>query len=527
MSTPVSIQDGPFTTNTLVSIKFVLIHILIIWGSVLPILIELYLFWKIVEENFILFYFLLPFQFCICFLILVISSTLLSKLLLLVIKFIHKPKEGVFKMDKKDRDYYFWSLRAVIKKWPIWISNLIPSSLIKNLMLKILGITTDYSNKISTGSIDAEFIELGRNVSIGQGSSIKSSMILRGHLIIKKVIIGDNVIIGSNSFVAPGTHIGSNTRLGTMSVTKFNQILDPNSSYRGNLAEEIHNPPSDLMQIFNDIELKENSNTSINPEDKFVKNLTYNITIFGIVYFFSNFIPVLSIIYFCNEYFFPLYLHSPNLFQIFVKIQSLLTFLITPLFLIFLILIHLFTVILITKITYNAIQHKNPAKEGTFHWKYKNQDFNNYFKRSFILRYAKWKIQRSPFPWLIKPAFNFIGNCYFGKKTVIENSYLAKEFLQVGKNSYIGKALLANHLWDKNLTIKGIIIGDNVSISDNCCIAPGTEIENDVTLLPLSVTSKCDKLTSNSVYNHSPLKKISEEELIQIINYEIGDNRGD
>ena len=30
-------------------------------------------------------------------------------------------------------------------------------------------------------------------------------------------------------------------------------------------------------------------------------------------------------------------------------------------------------------------------------------------------------------------------------------------------------------------------------------------------LLPLSVTSKCDKLTSNSAYFHSPLKKIPEE----------------
>ena len=390
-----------------------------------------------------------------------------------------------------------------------------------------MGITTHYSNKISTGNIDAEFIELGRNVIIGQGSSIKSSMILKGHLIIRKVIIEDNVIIGSNSFVAPGTHIGSNTNLGTMSITKFNQILDPNSSYRGNLAEEIHMSPSGLEQIFNDAELKENLITSKNPEDKFVKNLTYNITTFGIVYFFSNFIPVLSIIYFCNEYFFPLYLHSPNLFEVFTNIQSLLTFLITPLFLIFLILIHLFTVMLITKLSYKVIQYKNPATEGTFHWNYKNQDFNNYFKRSFILRYAKWKIQRSPFPWLIKPAFNFIGNCYFGKNTVIENSYLAKEFLQVGKNSYIGKALLANHLWDKNLTIKGIRIGDNVDISDNCCIAPGTEIEDDVTLLPLSVTSKCDKLTANSAYFHSPLKKISEEELIQIINYEMGDNHGD
>jgi acetyltransferase-like isoleucine patch superfamily enzyme len=258
-------------------------------------------------------------------------------------------------------------------------------------------------------------------------------------------------------------------------------------------------------------------------ESKFVKNLGLNISIFGFIYFFSNLIPVLSIIYFWNEYFFPLYLHSPNFFQIFLDIQSLLTFLFSPLFLIFLILINLFVVILITKISYKIIQYNKLATEGNFHWKFKDKNFNNYFKRSFILRYAKWKIQRSPFPWLIKPAFNFIGNCYFGKNTVIENSYIAKELLHVGKDSYLGKALLANHLWDKTLTIKGIIIGDNVEISDNCCVAPGTVIENDVTLLPLSTTSKSDKLTSNSVYNHSPLKKISREELTTII----GDNLGD
>jgi acetyltransferase-like isoleucine patch superfamily enzyme len=66
----------------------------------------------------------------------------------------------------------------------------------------------------------------------------------------------------------------------------------------------------------------------------------------------------------------------------------------------------------------------------------------------------------------------------------------------------LGKALFANHLWDKNLTIKRIIIGDNVAISDNSCIAPGTEIENNVTVLPLSVTSKNEKLSPNSVYNY-------------------------
>ncbi|MFX0083126.1 MAG: hypothetical protein ACFE94_15370 [Candidatus Hodarchaeota archaeon] len=523
MSSPVSIQDGPFTTNTIVSKKFFLIYILVIWSSALPVILELFFFWKVVGENFIIFSFLLPFQLCIVYLILIISSTFLSKTLLTIIKLIHQPKEGVFKKNKKDRDYYFWSLRAVIRKWPVWLSNLISSSFIKNLTLKILGTKTYYSNQISTSTIDAEFIELGKNVIIGQGSSIKSSIILRGQLIIRKVIIGDNVIIGSNSFVAPGTQIGSCTKLGTMSVTKFNQILYPHSSYQGNLAEQIHTSNSDLIRIFNDKRMKESSNISIDFENKFVKNLAFNITTFGIIYFFSNLIPVLSIIYFWNEYFFPLYLNSPNFNQIFVNIQSLLTFLFSPLFLIILNLLNLIVVILITKISYKIIQYKKPAIEGIFHWKCKNKDFNNYFKRSFFLRYAKWKMQRSPFPWLIKPAFNFIGNCYFGKNTVIENSFIAKELLFVGKNSYLGKALLANHLWDKNLTIKGIIIGDNVEISDNCCVAPGTEIENGVTLFPLSTTSKFDKLTSNSVYNYSPSKKITREEILKVI----GDNLGD
>ncbi|MFX1344246.1 MAG: hypothetical protein ACFFAI_04010 [Promethearchaeota archaeon] len=522
MSSPVSIQDGPFATNTLISKKFLLIHIFVIWGSILPIIIELYFFWKIVEYNSIFLYLLLPLQICISYLILIIDSTILSRILLAIFKFIHQPKEGIFNQNKSDRDYYFWSLRAVSMKWPIWLSNLVPSSFIKNLMLKILGIKTDYSNKISSGNIDVEFVELGKNIIIGQGCSIKSSMILQGHLIIKKVIIEDNVIIGSNSFIAPGTHISSNMILEAMSLTKFHQFLEPNSSQNQNLLEEIQRSPSDFFLNLN--ELKNNSKSSLNPEDKFVKNLTYNISTFGFIYFCSNFIPVLGIIFFCKEYFFPFYLSSPNFFQIHANIQPLLILLITPLFLVFLTLINLFTVILITKVFYKVMQYKKPAIEGSFHWNNKNQDFKSYFKRSFILRFAKWKIQKSPFPWLIKPAFNFIGNCCFGKKTVIENSYLAKEFLKVGENSYIGKTLLANHLWDKNLTIKSITIGENVSISDNCCIAPGTEIKNDVSLLPLSVTSKSERLTSSSAYFDSPIKRIPEVELIRIINYKLGDN---
>lgn len=535
MSCPVSIQDGLFTTNTLASKKFLLVYTLIIWSSLLPIIIEIFLFWALTKENVILIYCLFPFNLCIGYLTLIISSTLFSKLALSITKFFHKPKQGVFKTEKKDRDYYFWSLRAIIKKWPIWIGNLIPSPLIHNLLLKLFGIKTEYSNNISRGKIDTEFIELGKNIIIGQGCSIKSSMIVKGHLIISKILIGDNVVIGSNSFIAPGTHIGSNTILGTMSVTKINQRLESNSIYLGDPVEKLHNTTMDQLQINNEKVLQNysnipsnsilrNTNVYKNTEKRFVKNLTLNIFTFGIIYFLANLVPVLCLFYYFYEYFFPFYLQKLTIIHIFMDVRSLLIFLITPFLLIVLFLINLFTVILISKILYKVFQFKNPAKEGVFHWNNKNPDFNNYFKRSFILRYVKWKMQKSPFPWLIKLAFNLIGNCQFGKNIVIEDCFIAKEFLKIGSNSYLGKALLANHLWDKNLTIKRITIGDNVEISDNCCIAPGTTIENNVTILPLSVTSKHGKLSSNSVYYHSPSKKIENLDSFYEIIKKIGDN---
>ena len=426
----------------------------------------------------------------------------------MITKIFHEPKQGKFRMEKIDKDYYYWSLRATIKKLPIWTANLIPSSFVHNFILKLLGIKTDYSNNISNGNIDTEFVELGSNISFGQGCSIRSSMIIKGYLIIKNISIGDNVIIGSNSFIAPGTHIGSNTVLSAMSVTNINQKLESNMVYIGNPAEKLPYSPQDQTETREEMEFLNHSDKIYNPiptdsEEKFVKNLPLNVLTFGIIYFLSNIVPILGTFYYFNEFILPIYLLKPTIIHVFIDLHTLLIFLITPLFFIILLLVNLFVVILLTKLVYKISQHKNPAKEGIYHWSNKTPDFNNYFKRSFFLRYAKWKIQKSPFPWLMKPAFNFIGNCQFGKDSVIENCFIAKEFLKVGRNSYLGKALLANHLWDKNLTIKRIIIGDNVAISDNCCIAPGTEIENNVTILPLAVTSKNEKISPSSVYNYT------------------------
>ncbi|MFX1364684.1 MAG: DapH/DapD/GlmU-related protein [Promethearchaeota archaeon] len=508
LSIPVSIQDGSFTTNTLASKYFLIHYISLIWFSSLPLLLESYLFWKLVDNNLFLIILLLPLQIYIGYVTLVISSILLAKCFLIVTYIIHQPKEGFFKTAKLDKDYYFWSLRAVIKKWPIWISKFITLPLINKIVLRW------FNN-------DSEFIHFGKNVVIGQGTSIRASMILGNSLIIKKVKLEDNVTIGSNSFISPGTHISKNITLGAMSLTKFNQEIKLDSD---SVSLAITSTPK-LNQILSkkkDNNINSNLNENTIPvkqkSEKFIKNLKFNISIFGFLYFISNSIPILGLWYYLSRVFQPIFLRNSNFLTIFINTNVFVIFLITPLFLIMLYIINLLLVILFTKLLYKILQYLNPIKEGIFKWDNKNKDYKYYFKRSFILRYMKWKIVKSPFPWLMKFAFNYIGNCQIGKNSVIEDSYLAKELMKVGKNSYIGKALLANHLWDKNLTIKKISIGDNVSILDNCCISPGTEIQENVCLLPLSITTKNDKLITHSINFNIPSSKTLNNKLIDIYN---------
>ena len=516
MSTPVSINNGPFTTNAIVSKKFLIIHILNIWISVLPSLIEVYLFWKLIKSNFNLFIIIFPIQIYIGYIILVISSIITSKILLSIINYLNKPEEGVFSRCDGEKNYYYWSLRAVIKKWPIWVSKFIPLPFVNNLNFRW------FHN-------DSEFIELGKNVFLGHGCSINASMVLDSYLIIKKVTIEDNVVIGSNSFIAPGTHIYKNSILVTMSITRINQKLKPYSIYGGIPAKKIKKREGDSLlsaqniekNIFNNkngkIQKKEKNEIKVQ-DNKFMKNMHFNLFSFGLIFFISNAFPIIGIIYYSLEFFIPCFLQNPNLFNILKNPVSFTIFLITPIIIIILILFGLFILIFSTKIFYKYIQYFNPVREGCFHWENKNSDFKNYFKHSFILRYLKWKLQKSLFPWLIIPAFNFVGNCRIGEKTIIEASYIAKEFLEVGNNVYLGKSLFASHLWDTGLTIKEISIGDNVTISDNCCIAPGTIIEDNVSLLPLTVTAKYDKLSSNNYYFDKPLMPISKTELKERFN---------
>jgi len=164
-------------------------------------------------------------------------SLLCGKLILILLKLLHKPREGVFKIDRKNRDYSFFCLRVTIKKFIFWIWNNFCFPWVSNFAFKICDIRADFKSTMFDGWSDVEFIEFGNNIMIGQGAQIFSSIIIRldteDYLLIKKILIGDHVVLGGNSIVSPGTIIGQGSTLGVWAVTQINQILDPDWIYIG------------------------------------------------------------------------------------------------------------------------------------------------------------------------------------------------------------------------------------------------------------------------------------------------------
>ncbi len=172
----------------------------------------------------------------------ILLSLLLGKLCLIILKLIHKPKEGLFKIDRNDKDYFCFCLRVTVKKFIFLIWNNFCFPWVNNFAFKMCDINADFKSTMFDGWSDVEFIEYGNNIMIGQGAQIFSSTIVRieniDYLLIKKVIIGDHVVLGANSIVSPGTIIGKGSTLGVWTVTYINQIIEPDWIYIGNPAQK-------------------------------------------------------------------------------------------------------------------------------------------------------------------------------------------------------------------------------------------------------------------------------------------------
>ncbi|MBY9020543.1 MAG: hypothetical protein KGD67_05755 [Candidatus Lokiarchaeota archaeon] len=241
MSIPSSMRIGPLLPTILLKKRYLMFYFIIVWFSFIPLFLELWVYWQFLWNYTrpIHFYTFLPLLIIPMYVTLVFSAIFIAKILILIANVIHKPRTGVFIRDPSDKDYRYWCIRNVIKRWPFWLSHRFPFPFLNNISFKVFGVKTKFSNSLFEGWVDTEFIDFGKNVVIGQGSIVQSSMIIGNLLIIKKTVIEDDVRIGSHAIIMPGTYIKKRSVLASNSVTTVNQILDEGYIYVGVPAKEL------------------------------------------------------------------------------------------------------------------------------------------------------------------------------------------------------------------------------------------------------------------------------------------------
>ncbi|MFW9948062.1 MAG: hypothetical protein ACFFDX_14655, partial [Candidatus Odinarchaeota archaeon] len=223
-----------FTTSSAISrinIKFLVVYLPIFWLSGL--LVAIYWYGYSMEGVKLSSIIFLPFALISMLYLFILGVLLFSKLLLILVNLIHKPKEGTFLAQIRDTDYEFWMLRTELKKITLWLLRNSPLPWIDALAFRWFGISMDFSSHLNDAWCDGEFIDFGRKNLIGQGATIMSSMVVGKYLVIKRVIFDDFVLVGGHTTVAPGTIMGHDSVVGAISTTAFNQVIEPNWIYFG------------------------------------------------------------------------------------------------------------------------------------------------------------------------------------------------------------------------------------------------------------------------------------------------------
>ncbi|MFW9772746.1 MAG: acyltransferase [Promethearchaeota archaeon] len=242
MFQPASMKgDSPTPIDERIRNKYLFLYILIIIASFFPCSIYEYyyliLFWR-EGLTLYLFFLLLPLNFLGLIYILQFSAILFSSLILRVVNLIYLPKEGQFKRDIMDKDYLYWNIRNVIKKWPLYVTATNPFPWCKNrFTLRFFGVKIGKKTICDNCWISSEFVSIGENVIIGMNSTVITFGIEQDNFMLKKIIIEDNSLIGAKCVLLPGTLVKKNAKLSAHSFTNYNDILEENLIYAGHPAK--------------------------------------------------------------------------------------------------------------------------------------------------------------------------------------------------------------------------------------------------------------------------------------------------
>ncbi len=241
MFQPASLKgDSPTPIDARLRRKYIIFYLIIIFLSFVPCSLFEYcyitIFWN---TNYImLFFLLLPFNIFLLIYVLQLSALIFSLLFLIVIKLIHRPREGIFKRDVKDKEYKYWNLRNAVKKWPLYVAASNPFPWLKNrFMLRFYGVKIGSKTICDNSWISSEFVSIGKNVIMGMASTAISFGIEQDKFILKKIIIEDDAAIGAKCSLMPGTILKRGAKLSAHSYTNYNDVLEEGKIYRGHPAK--------------------------------------------------------------------------------------------------------------------------------------------------------------------------------------------------------------------------------------------------------------------------------------------------
>jgi len=150
MSVPNTMRVGPFCPTILVKKRYLIFYFFLIWISLIPVLLEFWIYWQLLwsYSRPVHFYTFLPLLFFGMYVSIVFFSVFFTKILLIIVNAIHKPREGVFLRHPSDKDYRYWSLRNTIKRWPVWLAHKFPFPFLDNICFKAFGVKTKFSNSL-------------------------------------------------------------------------------------------------------------------------------------------------------------------------------------------------------------------------------------------------------------------------------------------------------------------------------------------------------------------------------------------
>ncbi|MEX2681765.1 MAG: hypothetical protein Q6373_009195 [Candidatus Sigynarchaeota archaeon] len=270
MSAPTGLKMGPMTNCIIPSKWYVLLMLLEMWFSIVPAMALEYVYlglaldWNpiglpifqhvletvsIIEPWGRLFVWLLfPFNLLAVHYLNAYCAIKVAKFFLFFEIHRHKPREGIFPRDFKNPDYYHWHARRALKKFPCWLLQLTPFTVMKGrYVYNQLGLGSVKIGK-AMGTIDSwidtEFVEIQDGAAIGRAAAITSHYFTPTHLIVKRVTIGQGCIVGERVRVSPGAMLGKRCTILAKSVVRLDENVPENAIFGGNPAARVPWDPS-------------------------------------------------------------------------------------------------------------------------------------------------------------------------------------------------------------------------------------------------------------------------------------------